>query len=249
MPLKVTFELSDADLEYFRSAFHKAQASAKKRDEADILHAARRQAREMRARKLPQFVEDRIHSLDSLTRMLEDDEWKLGGPHRARVLQALAYFAEPARPDPRPDPRASASSTTPSWWSCVVQELRPEIDAYEAFCQYRNEQRAEKVERRRAAQAPRGATPRDVCAHGPPARAAHASRRLRSRSSARRFSRARRSPARLPWLRSSPRPSPAALLPFAFAAAGRAGTSGSSRRRRGPSCSFEAARKARSASS
>ena len=144
MPIKITFELSDADLEYFRDAFRKAQDTALKKDEATILHEARRQAREMRTRKVPEFVESRIQCLDSLTRMLEDAEWGLAGAHRARVLQALAYFADPA--DLIPDQIPGLGYLDDAIMvELVVQDLRPELDAYDSFCRFRDEQRAAKT--------------------------------------------------------------------------------------------------------
>jgi uncharacterized membrane protein YkvA (DUF1232 family) len=73
---------------------------------------------------------------DTLTRMLEDEEWKLDGEHRQRVFQALAYFAEPA--DLVPDQiRGLGFLDDAVMVELVVQELRPEIDAYEAFCRFR----------------------------------------------------------------------------------------------------------------
>ena len=145
MPIKVTFELSEADLDYFRNVFKKAKATAKKHDEATILHLARKQAREMQSRKLPDFVHERIQALDCLTRMLEDEEWNLGPPHRQRVLQALTYFAEPA--DLLPDTIPGLGFLDDAIMvELVVQELKPEIDGYEEFCRYRDEQQAEKVD-------------------------------------------------------------------------------------------------------
>jgi uncharacterized membrane protein YkvA (DUF1232 family) len=141
MPIKVTFELSDADLEYFRTAMHEAQQKASGRDEGAILFGARRLARETRGLVLPEFVTDRLQALDALTRMLEDAEWKLEGRHRARVLEALAYFAEPN--DLVADQIPGLGFLDDAIMvELVVQELHPEIDAYDEFCRYRDEERA-----------------------------------------------------------------------------------------------------------
>lgn len=143
MPLQVTFELSDADLEYFRAAMKEAQHKMRGREEAAILAGARHLARQTRTLALPAFVTERLLALDTLTRMLEDGDWKLEGAHRARVLQALAYFAEPS--DLVPDSIPGLGFLDDAIMvELVVQELRPEIDAYQDFCRYRDEQEAER---------------------------------------------------------------------------------------------------------
>ena len=141
MPVQITFELSDGDLEYFRSAMRDAQRKLPLRDEAAILSAARHLARQTLALELPAFVEERLLSLDTLTRMLEDEDWKLDGPHRKRVLQALAYFAEPS--DLVPDQIPGLGFLDDAIMvELVVQELRPELDAYAIFGAQRDEERA-----------------------------------------------------------------------------------------------------------
>jgi uncharacterized membrane protein YkvA (DUF1232 family) len=145
MPIKITFELADSDLDYFRGVMKKAQKNAKRKSEAAILHAAREVARGLRTKKLSQFVEDRIYALDTLTRMFDDTEWKLEGADRARVLQALCYFAEPADLIPDTIPGLGLLDDA-IMVELVVQELRPELDAYAEFCAFRDKQREESGE-------------------------------------------------------------------------------------------------------
>ena len=143
MPIKVTFEISDADLKYFRSVMREARKKAKTADEGTILSAARQLARRTSEIQLPGFVTERLDALDTLTRMLEDREWNMQGDARTRVLQALAYFAEPH--DLIPDQIPGLGFLDDAIMvELVVQELKPEIEAYDAFCGYRKEQRGKK---------------------------------------------------------------------------------------------------------
>jgi uncharacterized membrane protein YkvA (DUF1232 family) len=95
MPINIAFQLTDVDLEYFRKAMRDVRANAHSRDEHFIISAASRLVKETGARELPEFVRERLTKLEGLIRMLEDVEWRLEGDHRARVLGAIAYFAEP----------------------------------------------------------------------------------------------------------------------------------------------------------
>jgi len=141
MPIKVSFEISDSDLEYFRAVIRKAQDGAHGKSEAAIIAGARHAVHDMRKRKLPDFVLQRIDSLDLLTRMLEDQEWRLEGQHRARVCQALTYFSEPSDLIPDQIPVLGYLDDA-IMVELVVQDLRPEMDSYLEFCNFRDEQAA-----------------------------------------------------------------------------------------------------------
>lgn len=140
MPVKIAFELSDADLEYFRKAMREVNATAHSRDEKTIIAAASRLAAETGARELPEFVKERLGKLEILIGMLEDVDWRLEGRHRARVLGALAYFAEPA--DLIPDQIPGLGFLDDAIMvELVVHDLQPEIESYVDFCRYREEQK------------------------------------------------------------------------------------------------------------
>jgi uncharacterized membrane protein YkvA (DUF1232 family) len=141
MPIQITLELSDADLDYFRKAMREAQEKMRGRDERLILAGARHLARQTRGLALPDFVGDRLRELDTLTRMLEDPDWKLEGANRKRVLEALAYFADPSDLVPDQIPGLGLLDDA-IMVELVAQELRPELDAYALFCGYRDAESA-----------------------------------------------------------------------------------------------------------
>jgi len=140
MPVKIDFELSDKDLEYFRNAMREVKTLAHSRDEKTIIEAASRLATQTGARDLPLFVKERLTKLEGLIRMLEDTEWRLEGQHRARVVGALAYFAEPT--DLIPDQIPGLGFLDDAIMvELVVRDLQHEIEAYADFCRYRDEQK------------------------------------------------------------------------------------------------------------
>ena len=83
---------------------------------------------------------ERLERLEGMIRMLDDAEWRIEGAHRARVIDALAYFAEPV--DLIPDQVPGVGFLDDAIMvELVVQDIRPELDAYADFCRYREEQR------------------------------------------------------------------------------------------------------------
>jgi len=160
MSIQVTIDFSEQDLEFFRKAMLEAQAKTRGRDEKAILAGARQLARQTRSRSLPVFVSERLLSLDALTRMLEDEDWKLDGDSRKRVFQALAYFAEQTDLVPDDIPVLGLLDDA-IMVELVARELHPELDAYTEFCRFRDEDAARQGidpnERRRRLQAERRA--------------------------------------------------------------------------------------------
>jgi uncharacterized membrane protein YkvA (DUF1232 family) len=154
--LKVTFELSDRDLRYFRDCLQRVRQGGQAQDEATVIGGATRLVREVLGVEVPEFVRERILKLEQLIRMLDDGEWRLEGQDRARVLNALAYFVDPD--DLIPDKLPGIGYLDDAIMvELVVQELRHEIQAYEDFCDFRERERRarslepDKLERRRRA--------------------------------------------------------------------------------------------------
>ena len=134
MPIQITLELSDADLEYFRVAMRDAQKKMRGRDEAAILAGARHLARQTRTLALPDFVK----RAPARARHADADAGGRGLEARRRAPAArvpgagLLRGAE--RPGARLRSRASACSTTPSWWSSWCRSCAPSSRRTRLFC-------------------------------------------------------------------------------------------------------------------
>jgi uncharacterized membrane protein YkvA (DUF1232 family) len=96
MGLKLSFELSDRDLLYFREALRQSRAAVRDAEETEIVDAVRHVLEEIRGNEpLPDFVAERLPQLDLLIQMLADDEWQLPTDDRERLLAMFVYFSDP----------------------------------------------------------------------------------------------------------------------------------------------------------
>ncbi len=138
MPFRVTFDLDDKDLRYFRANLKQAQAAAAKLSEEEVIDSAEKLVAEIRKAKVPMFVAVRVAKLNALIDMVKDEDWNLAGRERKNVITALAYFADPQDMIPDNIPVLGFIDDA-IMIELLTSELRPEIDAYNDFCRYRKE--------------------------------------------------------------------------------------------------------------
>jgi len=134
--MRVTFELSDQDLRYFKRIMTLARDNVQERDEQEIRNQAADLLRQLDDVEMSDFVRERLLKLRTMIQMLEDSEWELSGADRAHVVDALAYFAEPEDLIPDRIP-ALGYLDDAIMIELIARELRHDLEAYEDFCEFR----------------------------------------------------------------------------------------------------------------
>ena len=142
MSLRISFELDENDLKHFRLIMQEARRAASRLPPEDIVAAAEELLASGEMSTAPGFIVDRLQNLRLMIRMLSDLEWRLPHQEATRVLNALAYFAEPE--DLIPDSIPGLGFLDDAIMiELVVRELKHEIEAYRDFCEYRDRMRQE----------------------------------------------------------------------------------------------------------
>lgn len=136
MPLAISFELSDRDLEHFNQAIAKARESAAHKSSDEIIEAAGKLLIDSDKVDLPDFIVQRLDKLDAMIAMVRDTGWHMPEEDRQRVLSALVYFAEPSDIIPDSVPVLGYFDDAIAIEMCVT-ELKPELESYEEFCEFR----------------------------------------------------------------------------------------------------------------
>lgn len=141
MPLTVTLEFSDAELDYFRSVMHRVRSKQAARSPQAIATAAADEVARLRSTARSPFILRRIDRVARLVAMLEDSEWQLPEPERTRVLDGLAYVADAHDLVPDNVPVLGLLDDA-IMLELVLRELHYELEGYEEFDRFRLEEAA-----------------------------------------------------------------------------------------------------------
>ncbi|MFQ5983678.1 MAG: DUF1232 domain-containing protein [Woeseiaceae bacterium] len=138
MGMQFSFDLTDRDLRFFREAMRKSRDAVRHADESEIIEAISDVLAEIKSEDpLPDFVARSIPRLESLIRMLQDDEWALPSHERERLLAMFVYFGDPE--DILPDHIPVIGDLDDVLMiELVVRELQHVRDAYADFCDFRD---------------------------------------------------------------------------------------------------------------
>ena len=139
MSISLNFELNDRDLEHFQAAMEKAKKAAGGKSTQEIFDCAAKLLGDAQKVAIPDFIKQRLLHLDDMIAMVRDEAWAMSGEDRDRVLSALAYFCDPD--DVIPDNVAVLGYLDDAIMiELSVRELRHELDAYDEFCDFRENQ-------------------------------------------------------------------------------------------------------------
>lgn len=139
MSLAITIELSDDDLKHFADAMQTAQQESKNLSPKEITDAASKLLKDGKDNKLPAFIADRLSKIDSMVAMVSDTGFGMEDEDRKRVLSCLTYFANPKDIIPDSVPVLGFLDDA-IMIELVVRELQHEVEAYDDFVQYREDE-------------------------------------------------------------------------------------------------------------
>ena len=132
--MKISFDLAEADLQRYRQVMQGVGSAARQISEGSIVDAARAVLAQARSANPVQFLALRFANLQLLIEMLEDADWNLGGEDRERVMNALAYFADPREVIPDSTLRFLDAAIMVE---LICRDLKHELAAYREFRKYR----------------------------------------------------------------------------------------------------------------
>lgn len=136
MPMEITFQLSDKDLEHFREVMYRARETASEMPRKEIIDHASALLIKVNQSEASDFIRDRMNQMETLIGMVCDEGWGLEEEDRSRVIEALAYFAEAE--DLIPDDIPGLGFLDDAIMiEMVCRELQPEIQAYRDFVVFR----------------------------------------------------------------------------------------------------------------
>jgi uncharacterized membrane protein YkvA (DUF1232 family) len=144
MNLQIKFELTDTDLDYFRSQFREAQKKLDTVDTRMLVQSARALVDSGLASDPPEFVRKRLNGLGGIVRMVEDETWQMPDEDHDRVMQVLAYFVDPDDIIADDVPVLGLIDDAIAI-ELAIRQLQHEIEAYEEFSEYRNAETQRRV--------------------------------------------------------------------------------------------------------
>jgi len=139
MSLRISLELTDRDLKFFRDALKKSRLAMQYADEAEIIDAITTVLAEIKnSEPLPDFINRRIPDLEAMTDLFHDKEWQLPHEDREQLLATFIYFGDPEDLIPDNIPGIGYLDDV-IMIELLLREMHHVREAYEDFCNFRRD--------------------------------------------------------------------------------------------------------------
>ena len=136
MSIEILVKLNDQDLEHFRSAMRKIYSAKSDLDDKAIINHARETISKIRQSDAPEYIQERIGSLEALVGLLTNSHWEIPPQDRPKILETLAYFTEVH--DLIPDELPGVGYLDDAIMIDIAcQDFKDELETYRDFCVYR----------------------------------------------------------------------------------------------------------------
>ena len=105
-------------------------------DDKTIINHARETIGEIRQSEAPEYIQQRIGSLEALIGLLTNSHWEIPPGDRLKILETLAYFTEVH--DLIPDELPGVGYLDDAFMIDITcKDFKDELEAYRDFCVYR----------------------------------------------------------------------------------------------------------------
>jgi len=143
--MKISFELSELDLQHFREVMARAREANSHLSTGQIVDHASKLLEQINASQVSNFIRNRTNILETLIGMVVDKGWGMAEQDLKRVVEALSYFSESE--DLIPDDIPGLGFLDDAIMiELVARELQHEIQAYRDFVVYRAAETSRKGE-------------------------------------------------------------------------------------------------------
>jgi len=137
MALRISLDLTNRDLRYFRDAVQRSRDAVKDADEEEIIDAIASVIHDIRkGGPLPDFINRRLPDLQAMTDMLRDVEWELPNFEREQLIATFIYFGDPEDLIPDDIPGIGYLDDV-IMIELLLRDMRHVRDAYRDFCAFR----------------------------------------------------------------------------------------------------------------
>ncbi|NOX70955.1 MAG: DUF1232 domain-containing protein [Gammaproteobacteria bacterium] len=139
MPLRISLDLTDRDLMFFRNALQRSRRAMQHADEEEIFDAISMVIADIKQTgPLPDFINRRLPDIEALTIMFHDEEWQLPRADREQLLATFIYFGDPEDLIPDNIPGIGYLDDV-IMIELLLREMCHVRDAYEDFCSFRRD--------------------------------------------------------------------------------------------------------------